>query len=498
MANLADRDDYENQIIRRLAALGLLAEIMRTLGTDMDVSNLTAAFWGDIEARIRGIVTTELFAVFRAAWVADEAALGYTFPAEYADRWLQRNMAQYGADLARQITLTQQTAVEHYVGQYFDQQWSQGQLRGMLEPFFGAERAALIARTEVTRAASNATGAVQEQLKRENVQTRQIWRTREDELVCPICGRLRNKLQGIDWELPPPAHPRCILPGNEIVVPGRIQAATTSYYVGRCIEVTFGSGSTLAVTAHHPILTRRGWVFAGELKSADQLIRAIAPERIVAAIYPEDDYVPTRIEQIVNTLMKSSTMTTRRMPVSAEDFYGDGSGFIGEIDIVFADSFLLDERKPVLGHSLGDNTLNVGNIVPGSLQCFGSQQERFGFHRNASSSLVSSHHLCAPLLFGHVSPLHQFSVGLITRDNATRQKPASESPAIDPRLAGEFVLRFAREIAMEQIIQIRDFDFSGHVYDLQVSPYELYICNSIITHNCRCWPDLIIIETEAV
>src|SRR3990170_4642387 len=217
MANLADRDDYENQIIRRLAALGLLAEIMRTLGTDMDVSNLTAAFWGDIEARIRGIVTTELFAVFRAAWVADEAALGYTFPAEYADRWLQRNMAQYGADLARQIT----------------------------------------------RAASNATGAVQEQLKRENVQTRQIWRTREDELVCPICGRLRNKLQGIDWELPPPAHPRCILPGNEIVVPGRIQAATTSYYVGRCIEVTFGSGSTLAVTAHHPILTRRGWVFAG-------------------------------------------------------------------------------------------------------------------------------------------------------------------------------------------------------------------------------------------
>src|SRR3972149_5737568 len=103
MANLADRDDYENKLTAHRPALGRLAESFRPRGTDMDVSNLTAAFWGDIEARIRGIVTTELFAMFRAAWVADEAALGYTFPAEYADRWLQRNMAQYGADLARQI-----------------------------------------------------------------------------------------------------------------------------------------------------------------------------------------------------------------------------------------------------------------------------------------------------------------------------------------------------------------------------------------------------------
>lgn len=90
-----------------------------------------------------------------------------------------------------------------------------------LTPIYGAERAEMIAATEVTRiyaegnlSAWRSTGVVEEKK----------WQTARDDRVCPICGPLHNKTVSIDygWSreggkivqaadglLAPPAHIRC-------------------------------------------------------------------------------------------------------------------------------------------------------------------------------------------------------------------------------------------------------------------------------------------------
>lgn len=78
-----------------------------------------------------------------------------------------------------------------------------------LTPLFGENRARAIAITEITRAYAAATVATQKMLQNANIETELIWRTSNDELVCPICGPRNGKKQGSNWTEPPPAHPRC-------------------------------------------------------------------------------------------------------------------------------------------------------------------------------------------------------------------------------------------------------------------------------------------------
>lgn len=97
-----------------------------------------------------------------------------------------------------------------------------------LTPLFGASRAERIAVTEVTRTYASGNIAA---WKSTGLVTRKVWRTANDELVCPVCGPLNGKTVSIDGnfmldlnELPqelaqqmgeefifyqPPAHPRC-------------------------------------------------------------------------------------------------------------------------------------------------------------------------------------------------------------------------------------------------------------------------------------------------
>jgi len=83
-----------------------------------------------------------------------------------------------------------------------------------LTPAFGERRAAMIAVTEYTRSASNATSAYKEYLDDYGIKTVRIWNTENDEIVakCPICYPLNNKPESVWAERYPdgaPAHPRC-------------------------------------------------------------------------------------------------------------------------------------------------------------------------------------------------------------------------------------------------------------------------------------------------
>lgn len=88
------------------------------------------------------------------------------------------------------------------------------QLTNLLSPAFGKRRAELIAVTEYTRAASEATNVYKDYMAQYGIKTERIWNTEGDEIVrrCPICYPLNGKSEEVWKERYPmgaPAHPRC-------------------------------------------------------------------------------------------------------------------------------------------------------------------------------------------------------------------------------------------------------------------------------------------------
>ena len=83
------------------------------------------------------------------------------------------------------------------------------QVADALTGAFGARRADVVATTEITRAASQATVAARDYLKSHGLDGALVWRTNGDDRRCPVCTPRNGAAQGEGWDEPPPAHPRC-------------------------------------------------------------------------------------------------------------------------------------------------------------------------------------------------------------------------------------------------------------------------------------------------
>lgn len=114
--------------------------------------------------------------------------------------------ATYTAGLIRGLTDRTRAVVEQAVSTYRDTPgMTREQLLRLLRPAFGAVRAEMIAITELTRAAAQASVFYQEELGKLGVDMERVWRTANDERVCPVCGPRNGRVV----EELPPAHPRC-------------------------------------------------------------------------------------------------------------------------------------------------------------------------------------------------------------------------------------------------------------------------------------------------
>ena len=334
----------------------------------------------------------------------------------------------------------------------------------------------------------------------------------------------------------PPGHVQCILPGNEVVAPGRIAAAAKSFYIGRCVEIILANGRKLSVTENHPILTVRGWIPAQFLREGDDVISTSFGERIARAIDPDNDHRPMMIEQVFDSLVKDKSMLSVRVPVSSEDFHGDGGSVHGNIEVVYVNCFLdRDVQRSVsqkfskddfsFGGPFDTPIVGVGEVNSLGERDFSSKSSLMG-RRDSRFSLFGSHVFPSRIHgFGdspwfdsqpdqsqakgtsvdsqllrqrHLSFARQVSIDeglwnvepVTTRPVLVDLSPFEKSDNgldIDPALASKFCNKFTSQITTNQIISIRQFDFSGHVYDLQVDGFELYICNGVVVKNCRCY-----------
>lgn len=154
----------------------------------------------------------------------------YTLVNAGARNWARR----YTDDLLAQLNTTNDKIVGEAVARWIDNGEPLSALEMDLRPYFGRQRAQMIASTEVTRAYAEANRIAYEQ---SGVVETLEWRTANDERVCPICGPLggiaaenvgteqpklggggnaRTSVRNPQFQHPngmvyglPPAHPRC-------------------------------------------------------------------------------------------------------------------------------------------------------------------------------------------------------------------------------------------------------------------------------------------------
>lgn len=269
------------------------------------------------------------------------------------------------------------------------------------------------------------------------------------------------------WTLfDPPWDYNCVLPGS--LVQGRVQAAYKSWYSGQAVEVTTMRGNCFRITGNHPVLTPQGFVSARTLAQGGDLL-SYRGGREFAATHPSEHKhnSPLPIEQVFSALADLSG--TRRLPVEPDNFHGDARHGNGNVDAVAVNRELLD------------------NLEPGGSQRFSD------FILAGMDARLPDNGGAAALDF---SPLHYLGVGPASQLDASRYENATDNTAIDAEFFRQFLDRYAGQVEADKIVQIRNFDFTGHVYDLQTEGGWM-VADGTVVSNCRCGAILLTIEAAA-
>lgn len=225
--DIPNRDELEAQLARSLGKLqkAQLTRLLEYLGDPPRVENVPAEFWEEIGKELMEVLRPFLAEIY----LSQAEGLLHASPAigvdwalvnEAASDWARR----YTYDLVRGITEHTRGALQRAVGSFFDEGLTRGELEAQLSGLFGPVRAEMIAVTEVTRAAAEGQQGLVTEVGGQGIAMISAWSTRNDELVCPICGPLHGRdADGYDagrtpyWVHPvsgqrygnPPAHPRC-------------------------------------------------------------------------------------------------------------------------------------------------------------------------------------------------------------------------------------------------------------------------------------------------
>ena len=288
----------------------------------------------------------------------------------------------------------------------------------------------------------------------------------------------------INDDFPNDAHPNCLLPGNKILALGLV-AMTRAWYSGKAIELHTRSGNRLTVTPNHPILTPFGFMAAERLSKGDHIINSLDSERMAVGLNPDYDYIPTPVEQIWDSLNFASGVSFGSMEVSPIDFHGDARFFKGNVDIVYSDRFLRSIVNSPGSQLTGKKIFNRRNAELSNLAGDSSFFPLCNGVFSTSDSDMSGSGLGLPFGRRKFASPNNSCLATITRSNVLTNQASTDNATTYIQLARNFLLRFASLVATDEIISIREFDFTGHVYNLQ-SLEQLYISNNIVVKNCEC------------
>lgn len=339
-----------------------------------------------------------------------------------------------------------------------------------------------LVRTAVNHTANTARNEVFNQ--NNNVIKGVQWVATLDGRTTVLCASRDGTIYPIDSGPRPPAHINC-LPGNSLVTSSfPVTGASKRWYEGKMFVIRTSSGRELTCTPNHPVLSDRGWVAVQHLHLGDKVVCEGVINTPASAWFESDEnHIPTSIEEIASSFFHNAGTTVAEIPVSSIDFHGDGAD--GQIAIV------------------GSNR-ELRNRIDSSL--FKKLLELFLVYRNKTMVLLTKLRSSVSFLFrdfafvpnGLLSSSGQsfssFGSSLLetttqsitggTKNESILFERSDQSWDRESMLASDITNGKTGPVFLDAIVDIRDFDSVGHVYNLETE-LGFYVAGGIITHNCR-------------
>lgn len=283
----------------------------------------------------------------------------------------------------------------------------------------------------------------------------------------------------------PAFHPFC-LPGDALITSAvGISAVIRRWYDGDMAVITTASGKSLTATVNHPILTGRGWIGAGFVNVGDDVVSRPDVESVRWYSFIDDDHkhMPTSIAEIADSFFRSGKVTARKVPVSAEDFHGDGMA--GQIAVIGADGKLWDGVDAALLEVGADHFLNVthaghAGLLGNGILDLGDEGLWCPAH-----GIMRSLGIGGSLLRSHLAGAdeHLFAGGSF--GDSGHHEPRINDISADIELGRQIQNGATGSVFLDNVINVEIKTYHGYVYNLETEQGH-YTSNGIVTHNCRC------------
>lgn len=409
---------------------------------------------------------------------AQVSSLGIAFnvPDEAAKLWARN----HAAELVTQIRETTRERMRSVIADAVASEAGPAGLRkAIVENFaFSAKRAQLIARTEMAVAFN--TGQV-EALKSSGVGAVEVLDGLNSDSDAPCLDVDRMVISVVTAGQHLIQHPNCLIEGTVVLAPNLLAGYSREFH-GEVVVLRTAANDDLTCTPNHPILTRNGWVPAGELGQGDEVVCCFRTDDMVRCIAPEDRQVPTSIENLFSSLLESHGMTSMIVPGTAKDFHGDGAE--GDVNIVFVDSLLLDRNDPSNFEKGTQSDLPVAheNIRP-DLKSIGPLHQLSVRTLNPAHSSMGPIGISAPLFRGELGGNKELLLAEIPELVSSPSEGTPETTTADSQFFREILGAFSQQVTLVKLIEVKRRRFSGHVYNLS-TVQGWYLSNNIITHNC--------------
>jgi len=283
----------------------------------------------------------------------------------------------------------------------------------------------------------------------------------------------------------PAENANCILPGS--YVSGAFVAGVRACYSGKAIELNTRHGYRLRVTPNHPVATAHGFVPAQKLNEGDHVLTHVGnvhgegSSSAVAA--QEEQRHPTVIEQVLQALAVRGTSKPRR--TRPDELHGDAVAVQGDIDVVDATRELLSDRETAAGELSGERVLEESRSQKTSLVRAGSGELRGDGVSLAPPGTPSGAALTGDSRTVGSRPLQPLRFGTTADLDTVLQQPAGQNGTADAAFVRDLLEGYPGAVALDEIVQVRQIDYSGHVYDLQ-STTGWMVASGIVVSNCRC------------
>ena len=272
---------------------------------------------------------------------------------------------------------------------------------------------------------------------------------------------------------------------GDMNIKSAIVGAQKLFYSGNMVEIITRGGKRLTVTPNHYILSKNGFVKACDINKGDDLLCNTENVKAIPGILRRSNNInnekPT-ISEVFDSLVVK--FVSKTVPVVGLDFDGDGKNGQGNINIVNVNR-KLNLNSELFFKDIGNFSFKKSNSKSFLVKRFCRFYLGLSRMRTTPNRFMSFFNLISSFFRGHLRPFKFFGLGLTSHNYTLFRKMPMKRSSWNPRLIRDLVEANPTLIHFDEVVDVVNYDFSGHVYDF-TSLTGTNIVNNIYTSNCRC------------